>query len=232
MEGVSFPRKQPRAHQRRPEPHLEPPCRPQTALSEARRSPFEFPRGLFGCPRSPPRAIRDTKSEAPEKRKKKHKKKTDILTHCDPQNRPRLGPDAATTISQKVTHPPCENLDFDSRGWLERARKGGRNATSEKCRKMGRDADPFGNHFLGVSSCARRSLQGPRAATRAMKQFDSTETPGPEAAPDSRMNSARAARVGHVFEQVQRPSRRPKSRFSYGRCVISEKTAKSAPTTP
>ena len=166
------------------------------------RSSFESPWGLFGCPRAPPRATRDAKSEAPQKAKKNYQKNQDMLTPFDTQNRPRLGPDAATTISRKVTHPPCENLDFDTRGWPERARKGGRNEVTEKCRKMKGGADPFGDHFLGVSSCARRSLQGPRATTRAKKQFDVTETPGPEAAPDSRRNSARAACVGRGFEPV------------------------------
>ena len=42
MEGVSFLRKQPRAHQRRPEPHFKPPCRPQTARRPDDALPEQF----------------------------------------------------------------------------------------------------------------------------------------------------------------------------------------------
>ena len=122
MEGVSFLRKQPRAHQRRPEPHLEPPCRPQTALSEARRSPCGAVLSLLGVSLGARGRLRTPCATRRARHHEKYQKNQDILTHFDTQNRPRLGPDAATTISRKVTHPPCENVDFDTDGGPETTR--------------------------------------------------------------------------------------------------------------
>ena len=93
---------------------------------------------------------------------------------------------------------------------------------------MGRGADPFGDHFLGVSSCARRSSQGPRATTRAKKQFDVTETPGPEAAPDSRTNSARAACVG---EKAWRSTANPEVLRADARPSAHDVSAADTPAT-